>query len=391
DGDARGLLRAATRREAVARGFELEEALMASLAVGAALRLTGRAHEALARSRRVWADAQRAVLPQVSVEAGYWLARSLAFMGELFEAEQVAAQVSELVRRVGDEPRARHRVVRVVAHVRMERGEGHEALPLLEQAVSDEPNQHQRIALYGDCAVWRARFDGPAGAAVVRAHTASGRRASSAVRCPRCGAELLLLAAEALARIGERDAARATLDEWDGLARAQDELDRVIRLQVGALVQEEPLERAGGLESALATARASPYRLAALWVWLDLGLTLAEAGDERAVDGLAAVAVAAQEKGAETVRMMAERGLRQLGVRPWRRGMTGAPLTAREEEIARLVAAGATNREVADALYLSPKTIERHLANVFRKLDVRNRTELAARLADGVRQIEGSP
>jgi DNA-binding NarL/FixJ family response regulator len=56
-------------------------------------------------------------------------------------------------------------------------------------------------------------------------------------------------------------------------------------------------------------------------------------------------------------------------------------LTPQELEIARLVAEGATNREAASALYLSPKTIEAHLSRIYRKLRVRSRTELARRLA----------
>jgi DNA-binding CsgD family transcriptional regulator len=42
-----------------------------------------------------------------------------------------------------------------------------------------------------------------------------------------------------------------------------------------------------------------------------------------------------------------------------------------------LVSRGATNREAAAALFLSPKTIEAHLARVYRKLGVRSRTELS--------------
>ena len=56
-------------------------------------------------------------------------------------------------------------------------------------------------------------------------------------------------------------------------------------------------------------------------------------------------------------------------------------LTPQELQVALTVAKGATNREAGAALFLSPKTIEAHLGRVYRKLDVRSRTELAALLA----------
>ena len=52
-------------------------------------------------------------------------------------------------------------------------------------------------------------------------------------------------------------------------------------------------------------------------------------------------------------------------------------LTARERQIARLVVDRMTNPEIADALFLSPKTAETHLRNIFRKLDVSSRVEVA--------------
>src|SRR5829696_268705 len=55
-------------------------------------------------------------------------------------------------------------------------------------------------------------------------------------------------------------------------------------------------------------------------------------------------------------------------------------LTPRELEIALLAGAGATNREIAARLFLSPKTVELHLGRVYRKLAIRSRTELARAL-----------
>jgi DNA-binding NarL/FixJ family response regulator len=57
-------------------------------------------------------------------------------------------------------------------------------------------------------------------------------------------------------------------------------------------------------------------------------------------------------------------------------------LTPRELQVALAVADGATNREAAARLYLSEKTIERHLGNVYRKLGLRSRSQLARRFAE---------
>ena len=59
----------------------------------------------------------------------------------------------------------------------------------------------------------------------------------------------------------------------------------------------------------------------------------------------------------------------------------GTPLTSQETRVALLVAQGMSNKEIGAALFLSPKTIERHLSNVFRKRGFRSRTELAASYA----------
>jgi DNA-binding CsgD family transcriptional regulator len=76
------------------------------------------------------------------------------------------------------------------------------------------------------------------------------------------------------------------------------------------------------------------------------------------------------------------RALRHQGVdvaRAWRGGRRGYgdSLSPREVDVVRLVARGMTNRAVAEALYISPRTVDRHLSSAMRKLDVASRTAVA--------------
>jgi DNA-binding NarL/FixJ family response regulator len=59
-------------------------------------------------------------------------------------------------------------------------------------------------------------------------------------------------------------------------------------------------------------------------------------------------------------------------------GEPAGPLTGREVEVLRLVATGATNRAIAAELFLSEKTVARHLSNIFTKLDVSSRAAATA-------------
>jgi DNA-binding NarL/FixJ family response regulator len=61
----------------------------------------------------------------------------------------------------------------------------------------------------------------------------------------------------------------------------------------------------------------------------------------------------------------------------------GGLLSAREHEVLRLLAEGLTDREIATALAISPRTVESHVSNVLRKLGVRNRAEAAQRYRSG--------
>ena len=69
------------------------------------------------------------------------------------------------------------------------------------------------------------------------------------------------------------------------------------------------------------------------------------------------------------------------GARPRTDAMAGvAALTATERRVAELAAGGETNRDIAQALFVTPKTVEVHLSNAYRKLGIRSRRELSAAL-----------
>ena len=74
----------------------------------------------------------------------------------------------------------------------------------------------------------------------------------------------------------------------------------------------------------------------------------------------------------------AEAELRATGLsaRP-RRPLPVEPLTPQETRIAGLAAQGLSNRDIAAAVVLSPKTVEHHLSRVYRKRGLRSRTQLA--------------
>jgi DNA-binding NarL/FixJ family response regulator len=115
------------------------------------------------------------------------------------------------------------------------------------------------------------------------------------------------------------------------------------------------------------------------------GRALAQAGEgDRAVAELEGAARELEARGALRYRDEAERELRKLGHRIHRRTRAGQAkgtplesLTQREQQVARLVVDRKTNPEIAAELFLSQKTVETHLRNIFRKLGVASRVELA--------------
>jgi DNA-binding NarL/FixJ family response regulator len=136
------------------------------------------------------------------------------------------------------------------------------------------------------------------------------------------------------------------------------------------------------LESADASAAMSAVRRACA-VWERLGARY-ETARCRVVLGRALRALG-DEESAVTELSAAQRSLAELGAAPAEREAAEllSPtypngLTAREVDVLRLVAAGRTNPEIAALLFISEKTVARHLSNIFTKLEVTSRTAAAS-------------
>ena len=127
------------------------------------------------------------------------------------------------------------------------------------------------------------------------------------------------------------------------------------------------------------------------------GRALAQAGErEQAIAELELAASAFHDCGARRYRDAADHELRLLGRRVHRRTRRGnsdaigvASLTEREVQVAQLVVDRRTNAEIAQNLFLSPKTVETHMRNIFRKLDVGSRVEVA-RVLEQADQVAGT-
>jgi DNA-binding CsgD family transcriptional regulator len=228
-------------------------------------------------------------------------------------------------------------------------------------------------------------------AAIEQLLAAGGRELE---RVDQCWATWLLLqlvrACIAAGRLGE---AQRWTDHMDALAQRMQlaaSLSRVCQAQAElALAAGEPARAAELARRATELALRVGMGLDDVGSRLLEGRALAAAGDrDAALAVLHRVVADAAAAGATRLHDAAARELRRLGARvsaEARRATDAAAgrggtdnLTAREREIAGLVAQGQSNKQAAGALFLSEKTIEHHLSRVYAKVGVRSRTELAA-------------
>lgn len=189
---------------------------------------------------------------------------------------------------------------------------------------------------------------------------------------------------EALVSLGELDAARRLLDEQERRARA---VGRPWALATCARCSGLVAAAAGDLAGArehLARALLEHERLPMPFerarTLLVRGTLERRAKRRRAARESLEEAVAIFDQlGTDLWAEKARGELARIGGRA--RG--GDDLTPTEERVAQLVAEGRTNREVAETLFMSVKTVEANLSRIYGKLGVRSRTELAARIGAG--------
>ncbi len=149
----------------------------------------------------------------------------------------------------------------------------------------------------------------------------------------------------------------------------------------------------GLLEEAVTTLEPADSPVEHARALVSLGCAVRREGRRQpAREPLARGAEIAERQGALALAERARKELRVAGARPRRMERSGeASLTASERRIVLLARDGATNREIAESLWLSVKTVEMHLGHAYRKLDVSSRKELAGALErDSARHPSGA-
>lgn len=379
--DAATVARCAELIETAARD-PAEALAAASDGVFSLLQFEGLPRAAEPRAQRLLEQSRRLVLPSLEVEATHWVGWIAHHRGRLEEAASHLEQAVELAERVGPPRRFTIPQLRAVAHsIDASRGDWRTNVAAIEAGIAAEPDPHYRLVIRL-LHVWLlGRFGAPNTDELSQLLRPMADDADVA-GCGRCYWESVLHAAEAQARNGDIAGAEAALERWEEAHPTPHGGPGARRDYVRALLtmHRDPAASLPLFQDAASLASAVGYELVDLWIELDAATTLANLDRPRGVEALREAARSAEAMGARSEQSLAVQRLRALGVRTWRRHGDTAPLTARELEIASLVAAGDSNPEIAAALFLSRKTVERHVSNILRKAGARNRTELAAKI-----------
>jgi ATP/maltotriose-dependent transcriptional regulator MalT len=322
------------------RGAVLSTALLALLR-GLAFRMQGRLAESAADTREALEMAEPLGAPQVASYAASFLSWALIAQGHLDEAEAVFSRLEDVI--FAPESFAAISALRVRGQLRVEQGQPEKALTDL-RLVGRRLEQWKVIN--PGLVTWRSE----------------------------------LAVAEHL--VGNRDDALRLATEQVDLARrwgAKWVLAHGLRV-AGAI--EGGAEGEEQLREAVDVARAGGARLEQARALVELGALLRRSGARRdAREPLRRGLDLALACGARPVAEQAHTELVASGAQPRQLRETGpGSLTPAERRVAGMVAEGMTNRAIAQALFVSEKTVETHLRSVFRKLDLASRSQVAGAL-----------
>ena len=188
--------------------------------------------------------------------------------------------------------------------------------------------------------------------------------------------------AVALQQLGRPTEARPLVEEELQIARAWGAPGTLAR-SLHAMALVDPDAAVSHLREAAAIVEPSPARLEAAKSSATLGSALRRAGQlSEARQPLRQAIELAMACGAASLEEHTRAELSAAGGRPRPTTLTGlSSLTASERRVAELAARAVGNREIAQALFVTTKTVESHLSSVYRKLGVRTRHDLPAALA----------
>jgi DNA-binding CsgD family transcriptional regulator len=337
--------------------------------------------EAATAQDRGIAEAQRRGSVPMFMQMSVFRSATSLLAGDLDGAEDHAERALELAQELGTS----HFAIMFLIPVLLERGRVDEASAIVESLRLDEPD----VQLWQDAVTLAQR--GRVRVALGKLETGledmlrADRRMSEA----RCHLSVLSdwvpTAAATLARLRRvNDAQRLAQRELDD-ANAFGTRRRIgIALSTWGRLDRGP-QGLARLEEAVAVLERSPARLEHARSLVNLGAGLRERGQHQAArEYLAQGLDIAYGRGAVPLAELARSELVASGARP-RRASTRGPdaLTPAEARAARMAADGLSNREIAQALFVSTKTVEGQLSHAYRKLGIHSRTELAAALGAG--------
>lgn len=380
--------RAAQERVDATRGFE-EQHLIARANAATSLWYLNRWTDAAVALQRVFEESQQQVFPALTAEVGYALAYSRYRIGDIDEALRLVDVAERLEKRLGSPSRRAVPWIRggIRPKIMASRGDWRAAVASLLEEAAREPNPHSRLRLLSWAARCIAHFGGPEAREDVVTHMAAAMADAAAAGCARCGWETALTSVELHARVREVDRAVEGLRRWEEAHPehpAPHTQAAFYRMRAEALLAtaQGRGDAVGLCEQVLAVTRLAALRPDEVWALIDLGDALVAGDRSRAVAVWSSGLELARALDLTSEEDLIARRLRGAGARKAARRFGEDPfeaLSARELEVLRLAASGSRNAEIAASLFISLKTVERHLSNIFTKLGVRNRAELVAR------------